>query len=177
MNTPRKIRKNNKKWCENRPQEMDKNRLRDPICLQVGELAVQLAQICAIADPRRQEITAGLPKTGKMFHDTKNTEKSAWKVPKRNPALKKSAQASREATNSQFFYHYRAAAPRKHKTGVKQAREETTNDNESDNTTCDFPDACAFPNRKKQRLPRRKHGNTWDARCTRICPLSLPLSL
>ena len=87
--------------------------------------------------------TAGLPKAKNSVQDTKNTEKPAQKEPKRDPALKKGAQNLREATKTQQSIITERRRLRKHKTGLKKTREGTTNDNQSDNTTSDSPDACA----------------------------------
>ena len=87
----------------------------------------------------------------------KNTEKPAQKEPKRDPALKKGAQNLREATKTQQSIITERRALRKHKTGLNKKREGTTNDNQSDNTTSDSPDACASQFAKNKDF---LHGNT-----------------
>ena len=84
----------------------------------------QLAQIRALADPRcKKTSTAGISKTNKLVQNTKSKEKTAWKEPKRNPALKKNAQTLCEAAKPQENIIGERRAPREHKTGLKKKHE------------------------------------------------------
>ena len=134
------------------------NHLGDPIWRRVGGLAApDSTNVCISGSAMQKRSTAGLPKAKKSVQDMKNTEKPAQKEPKRDPAQKKGPLNLREATKTQQSIITERRALRKHKTGLKKTREGTTNDNQSDNTTSDSPDACASQFAKKQRLPPQKH--------------------
>ena len=159
-----------------------KNHLGDPICRRVGGLAAPAGtNVCISGSAMQKRSTAGLPKAKNSVQDMKNTEKPARKEPKSNPALKKGAQFLREATKTQQSIITERRALRKHKTGLKKKREGTTNDNQSDNTTSDSPDACASQFAKNKDF---LHGNTvvstmfqqnrMGAKCTRIYARSSP---
>ena len=90
----RKIRKSTKKWSEKRPPGRGKNRLCDPICLRVGGLAAPAGtNMCPYGSTMQKMSKAGLPETKNWSKTPKNKEKHAWKVPRRDPALKKNARA------------------------------------------------------------------------------------
>ena len=77
--------------------------------------------------------------------------------PQKTPiAEKERANCTRGNKNPKEHHNPAAGAP-KRQDGPPKEREETTNDNESDTTTGDYPDACALPIRKNKDF---LHGST-----------------
>ena len=109
----------------------------------------QLAQICALADPRCKKGAKQASRRPTNSSKTrKNTEKPAWKVPRKDPALKKSARALCEAAKTQGNIIDERRAPPKTGDGPQKKHE-----------------------RSNERHPTRKQRNTPD---TGICARSLP---
>ena len=90
----------------------------DLVTVFAAELVVwwhQLAQMCALADPRGDEGAQGaFPNPKIQFKPEKNTDKPACKVPKIDWALKKGAQQTQQNIITERW------APRKHTTGLKK---------------------------------------------------------
>ena len=98
----RKIRKSTKKWSEKRPPGRGKNRLCDPICLRVGGLAAPAGtNMCPCGSRCKKGAKQASRRPTNYSKTQKNTEKPAWKVPRRDPVLKKSARALCEAAKTQ----------------------------------------------------------------------------
>ena len=118
----------------------------------VAELGVwrwQLAQICALIYPRCKK-RAGRPSPSPT-NQSKTRKNSLEGDPKRLGARKGRGNLG-DATKTQQNMIAERRVPRHTRNWLsKKAREEKTNDNQSDNTTSDSPDTCACPIRKKQK--------------------------
>ena len=107
----------------------DKNRLCDPICLRVGGLAAPAGtNMCPCGFRMQKKSKAGPPEPTNWSKTLKNKEKPAWKVPRRHPALKKSARALCEAAKTQGNIIDERRAPPKTGDGPQKNTRGATND-------------------------------------------------
>ena len=84
----------------------------------------QLSQIRALADPRCKKRAKQAPRTPTNSSKTpKNKEKPAWKVPRRDPALKKNSRAVCEAAKTQGNIMAERRAPPKTRDGPQKKHE------------------------------------------------------
>ena len=111
------------KWSEKRPPGRD-----DFVTPFASELVLwrrQLAQIRALADPRCKKRAQPASRRLTNWSKTrKNTEKPAWKVPRKDPALKKSARALCEAAKTQGNIINESGRPENTGRASEKAREE-----------------------------------------------------
>ena len=120
----RKIRKSKKKCPTNDPRGGTKIDFVTPFASELVVLRRQLAQICALVGPRRKKGAQQASRRPTNWSKTQqNTEKTTWKVPTRNPALKKSLRTLCEAGKTQENIIGERRAPRKHKRGLRKKHE------------------------------------------------------
>ena len=159
-----------------------KNHLGDPICRRVGGLAAPAGtNVCISGSAMQKRSTAGLPKAKNSIQDMKKHRKTCPEGAQKRPGAEERCAKFTRGDKNTTEHHNRAAGAPKTQDGPQKKREGTTNDNQSDNTTSDSPDACASQFAKNKDF---LHGNTvvstmfqqnrMGAKCTRIYARSSP---